>query len=116
MAWSLVASCADPRLRPHVLLGSTLRSGAGGAQHEAVPSLHLVRLRLRVRVRVRVRGALVATQLATHAACGARLRVWAAPRTAEAHLLLRPSGTVAAYGTGAAYGAAVGTLTLALTT
>ena len=72
--------------------------------------------RVRLRVRVRVRGALVAPQLATHAACGARLRVWAAPRTAEAHLLLRPSGTVAAYGTGAAYGAAVGTLTLALTT
>ena len=40
IAWSLAASCADPRLRPHVLLGRALRSGAGGAQHEGVPSLH----------------------------------------------------------------------------
>ena len=48
IAWSLAASCADPRLRPHVLLGRALRSGAGGAQHEGVPSLHLVRLRVRV--------------------------------------------------------------------
>eukprot|EP00964_Phaeocystis_antarctica_P129432 scaffold93286_cov33-Phaeocystis_antarctica.AAC.1 len=37
MAWSRAASCAEPRLRPQVLLGRALRSEAGGAQQEGVP-------------------------------------------------------------------------------
>ena len=47
---------------------------------------------------------MLALQLAAHAACGARLRVWAAPCTAEEHT--RRSGPVALWPSGSVYGAA----------